>query len=53
MIVVTLDNRALGEYVQSKIPRAKLEVIPDAGHALFMDKPQTFNQTLEKFLGEH
>ena len=52
LILMTQDRLSLGEYLQSKIPRAKLEVIPDTGHALFLEKPQTFNQILEKFLGE-
>ena len=52
LIVMTAERRALGEYMQAKIPRSKLEVIPDAGHALFLEKPQAFNQTLEKFFGE-
>ena len=28
------------------------KVVADAGHALFMEKPQTFNQTVEAFLNE-
>jgi microsomal epoxide hydrolase len=52
LIVVSQDSRTLGEYMQSKIPRSKLEVVAEAGHALFLDKPQTFNQTVEAFLGE-
>jgi non-heme chloroperoxidase len=53
LIVVTPENRALGEFMQSKIAKSKLEIIPEAGHALFLEKPQTFNQTLEAFLGEN
>jgi pimeloyl-ACP methyl ester carboxylesterase len=52
LVVVPDESRLLGEYLQSKIPRSKLEVIPESGHALFLEKPQTFNQTLETFLGE-
>jgi len=52
LIVVPDGNRLLGEYLQSKIAGAKLEVIADAGHALFLEKPQTFNQTLESFLSQ-
>jgi len=52
LVLMTQERLSLGEYMQSKIPRSKLEVIPDAGHALFIEKPQTFNQILEKFLGE-
>jgi len=52
LIVVPDERQLLGEYLQSKIPRSKLEVIPEAGHALFLEKPQAFNQALEGFLGE-
>jgi len=53
LVVTTSDNRALGEYMKSKIPRASLEVIEDSGSAVFLDRPQAFNQVLENFLGEH
>jgi pimeloyl-ACP methyl ester carboxylesterase len=39
--------------MKSKIPRCSLEVIEGAGSAMFLEKPQTFNQILENFLGEH
>jgi pimeloyl-ACP methyl ester carboxylesterase len=38
-------------YMQSKIPGAKLEIIPDAGHAANMDQPEAFNRVLLDFLG--
>jgi pimeloyl-ACP methyl ester carboxylesterase len=47
---MTTDNRSIGEYMQSKIQGSKLEVIENAGHAVFVDKPQAFNQALEAFL---
>jgi non-heme chloroperoxidase len=50
LIVTIPENRLAGEYMQSKIPGARLEVIEGAGHALFLDKPQAFNQILESFL---
>lgn len=50
LIVVPDGNRLLGEYLQSRIAGSKLEVIGDAGHALFLEKPQAFNQVLEAFL---
>lgn len=53
LIVTTSENRAIGEYMKSKISRSSLEVIDGAGTALFLDKPQAFNQVLEAFLGEH
>ncbi len=53
LVITTTENQAVGEYMKSKIPRSSLEVIEGAGSAVFLDKPQTFNQTLESFLGEH
>jgi len=52
VIVMAEDNRLLGEYLQSKIGGSRCEVIPEAGHAVFLEKPQAFNQVLESFLGE-
>jgi len=53
LILTDSDNRATGEYLKSKIPRSSLEVIEAAGPAIFLDRPQAFNQALEQFLGEH
>jgi non-heme chloroperoxidase len=53
LIVTTSENRALGEYMNSETPRSSLKVIEEAGAAMFLDKPQAFNQALESFLGEH
>jgi len=53
LIVVAGENRALGEYMQSRIAGSQLQVVPDAGHALFLEKPQTFNQILEEFLAKY
>jgi microsomal epoxide hydrolase len=50
LVVVSRDNQVAGEYIQGKIPGSALKVIPDAGHALFLEKPQAFNQALEEFL---
>jgi len=52
LVVVREENRQLGEYMQSRISGARLEVIPEVGHALFLEKPQYFNQTVEHFLQE-
>ncbi|NWG12307.1 MAG: alpha/beta hydrolase [Acidobacteria bacterium] len=51
LIVMAEDHRLIGEYLQSKISGSRLEVIEGAGHAVFLDKPQAFNQVLEDFLG--
>lgn len=53
LIVTTTEGKAVGEYMKSKISRSRLEVIENTGSALFLDKPQAFNQVLEAFLGEH
>ena len=37
-------------YMQSKIPGAQLEMIPDAGHAANMDQPEAFNRVVLQFL---
>lgn len=52
LIITTPENRAIGEYMNSKAPRSKLEIIEGAGDAMFLEKPQTFNQLLESFFGE-
>lgn len=53
LILVPEEHRLLGEYMQSKIERSKLEVVPESGPAIILDKPQTFNQLVETFLGEN
>ncbi len=52
LIITSQDRQLLGEYMQSKIPGAQLKVIEDAGHAVFLEKPQAFNQALEDFLSK-
>ncbi len=52
LVVVPEDRRLLGEWMQSKISGSQLEVIADAGHAMFLEKPQAFNQALENFLAK-
>ena len=39
--------------MKSKILRPELQIIEGAGSAMFLDKPQAFNQALESFLGEY
>ncbi|MBN1569056.1 MAG: alpha/beta hydrolase [Acidobacteria bacterium] len=53
LIIASPENRVVGEYMKSRIARCSLEVIEGTGSALFLDKPQAFNQILEAFLGEH
>jgi len=53
LIVTTPENRTIWEQIKSKIPRSGLEVVEGAGDAMFLDKPQAFNQILDAFFGEH
>lgn len=53
LILATSDSREVGNYMESEILRPELKVIEGAGSAMFLDKPQAFNQTLESFLGEY
>jgi pimeloyl-ACP methyl ester carboxylesterase len=52
LIVNSQDNRVAGEYMQSKIAGSQLHIVEKVGHALFLEKPQAFNQALEDFLGK-
>jgi non-heme chloroperoxidase len=52
LIIANSDNRTTGEYFKSKIQRASLQIIDGAGDAIFLEKPQAFNQAIESFLGE-
>jgi len=53
LIISTPENRSIGEYMKSKISRSELTVIEGAGHAVFLDKPQAFNQAVEEFIGKY
>ncbi|MDO8614848.1 MAG: alpha/beta hydrolase [Dehalococcoidia bacterium] len=43
--------RGASDYMAAKIAGARLEVIPDAGHAANLDQPEAFNRVLLSFLG--
>jgi pimeloyl-ACP methyl ester carboxylesterase len=53
-LVVTADQDytpvALKEAYAARMPDARLVVIPDSHHAVFMEKPREFNAALEAFL---
>ena len=36
--------------MQKQIAGSELEVFDDAGHAMFVDEPERFNRSLERFL---
>ena len=39
-------------YLESNISNAKLEIIEGAGHGLYLEKPNPFNQAVREFLSE-
>lgn len=41
---------ALGEALRAILPGARLEVLPDAGHVVFWDRPERFNPLVISFL---
>ena len=50
MYVVTERFRGQGENLKKHRPEAWVEVFPRAGHALFVDESERFNQLLDDFL---
>jgi pimeloyl-ACP methyl ester carboxylesterase len=53
IIIGERDERYMAgsRYMADKIPNARLEIIPDAGHAANMDQPEAFNRVVLDFLG--
>ena len=45
-----LESGNLLMAISRQIPGAQLAVIDDAGHAVFADQPEKFNQVLAEFL---
>lgn len=43
---------ALGEEMRDLIPRAKLEVVPGAGHAVHLEQPERFRALVLEFLNQ-
>jgi non-heme chloroperoxidase len=39
-----------GDILKSKIPGARVEVFPNAGHAIFVDEPEHFNKVVTEFV---
>ena len=56
LIVCGLEDRLTpleySEYLKDNIPNSKLETIVGAGHMVMLEKPEEFNQRLEKFVKE-
>ncbi len=43
----------LSQYLATKIPGAQLEIVPEAGHMVIMEKPREVATRLENFLNEN
>ena len=55
LVLVGADDKPFlgaAEYMAAKIPRARLVVIPAAGHVASADQPELFNQHVLEFLGQ-
>jgi pimeloyl-ACP methyl ester carboxylesterase len=52
-LVVITESPFTADYrkMQEKIPGSRLEIVPGAGHALFVDQPERFNKLVEDFVG--
>jgi pimeloyl-ACP methyl ester carboxylesterase len=48
-VVITPDNAAT---VAKCIPGARLEVVPNAGHSVYFEKPEIFNELVGRFLSQ-
>jgi pimeloyl-ACP methyl ester carboxylesterase len=46
----TITPAFVGEEFQKLLPNAELHVVEECGHAPMMEKPEVFNQILERFL---
>lgn len=44
---------ALGQEMRTLIPRARLEVVPDAGHAVHLEQPERFRALVLEFLNQN
>ena len=40
------------EYLRDNIPNSRLEIIANAGHMVMLERPEEFNERLEKFIKE-
>jgi pimeloyl-ACP methyl ester carboxylesterase len=52
LIIASAESKELESQreMQRSIPNAQLEVVSEAGHAVFTDQPKKFNHLLDMFL---
>ena len=43
--------RAQAERYAERIPGARLEIVPDCGHAMHLERPDTYNDLVRAFVG--
>ena len=48
-----LSPPAMMKLVAEQIPNCQFEVIPEAGHAAFYERPEVWNQFVLEFIAEH
>ncbi len=49
LYTITKPNESQGEMLKTKLPSARVELFPEAGHVLFADETDRFNAILEEF----
>ena len=49
LYTITKPKESQGKMLKSKLPSARVELFPEAGHVLFADEPERFNAILEEF----
>lgn len=53
--IATIEGPRLGymQQMHSLLPNSHIEVFQSAGHALFVDQPESFNRSMEAFIENH
>ena len=49
LYTITKSLESQGEMLKTKLPSARVELFPEAGHVLFVDETERFNAILEEF----
>jgi pimeloyl-ACP methyl ester carboxylesterase len=54
LIAGALDTKfvALAAAMEAALPRARVAVVPDAGHAVHLERPREFTRLVTAFLDE-
>lgn len=49
LYTITKSLESQGEMLKTRLPLARVELFPEAGHVIFADEPERFNAILEEF----